>query len=295
MMVSVNGVLIGEDQAVVSVFDHGFMYGMCLFETFRTYEGIPFLLEEHLNRLSLSCAELGIQYTPQPQEIQYTIKQLLSANQLSDGYIRLSVSAGSQPLGFPAGDYEQPNEIIYAKSLPGRDLQVVHEGKPLQLLKLHRNSPEGAVRMKSSHYMNNILGKRELQQYPWAVDAEGLFLNEAGHVAEGLVSNLFFVKRGMLCTPAVDTGILPGITRAFILDLADELDIVYEEGFYSVEWLCHAEDIFMTNSIQEIVPVRCIYDSNGAVIWTRGTMEMDPIILRLMEHYQWVIQGGSRL
>jgi 4-amino-4-deoxychorismate lyase len=295
MIVSVNGVLIDEDQAVVSVFDHGFMYGMCLFETFRTYQGIPFLLEEHLRRLSLSCAELGILYTPQPREIQYTITQLLSANQLLDGYIRLSVSAGSQPLGFPAGDYEQPNEIIYTKSLPVREHQAVHEGKPLQLLKLHRNSPEGAVRMKSSHYMNNILGKRELQQYPWAVDAEGLFLNEAGHVAEGLVSNLFFVKRGMLCTPAVDTGILPGITRAFILDLADELDIVYEEGFYSVEWLCHAEDMFTTNSIQEIVPVRCLYDSNGAVMWTRGTTQMDPIILRLMEHYQWVVQGGSRL
>jgi 4-amino-4-deoxychorismate lyase len=294
-MVSMNGVLLEEDQAVVSVFDHGLMYGMGLFETFRTYRGIPFLLEEHLNRLSLSCAELGILYTPQPREIQYTITQLLSSNQLLDGYIRLSVSAGSQPLGFPTGDYEQPNEIIYAKALPVRDLQVVNEGKPLQLLKLHRNSPEGAVRMKSSHYMNNILGKRELQMYPWAVDAEGLFLNEAGHVAEGLVSNLFFVKRGMLCTPSVDTGILPGITRAFILDLADELDIVYEEGFYSLEWLCHAEDIFTTNSIQEIVPVRCLYDSNGAVIWTRGTVDLDPIILRLMEHYQWVIQGGSRL
>lgn len=293
MIVSINGALVEEEQAVVSVFDHGFLYGMGLFETFRTYRGVPFLLEEHLRRLSISCAELGITYDPQPQEILATIALLLSANELSDGYIRLTVSAGSQPLGFPTGDYLEPNQIIYAKSLPVSDERVNDEGKPLQLLQLQRNSPEGAVRMKSSHYMNNILGKRELQRYPWAVDAEGLFLNEAGYVAEGLVSNLFFVKRGLLCTPAVDTGILPGITRAFILDLADELDIPYEEGFYTLEWLCHAEDMFTTNSIQEMIPVSRLYDLKGKAIWTRDTEETDPTIRRLMEHYQWVIQGGT--
>ncbi|MEX1028521.1 MAG: aminotransferase class IV [Paenibacillaceae bacterium] len=293
MIVSMNGALIGEDQAVISVFDHGFLYGIGLFETFRTYRGIPFLLEEHLRRLSLSCAELGIAYTPQPQELRARIALLLNANQLTDGYIRLSVSAGAQPLGFPIGDYVHSNEIIYVKSLPERTQRMYDEGKPLQLLQLRRNTPEGPVRMKSSHYMNNILGKRELQQYPWAVDAEGLFLNASDYVAEGLVSNLFFIKRGMLCTPSIDTGILPGITRAFILDLADELDIPYEEGFYSQEWLCHAEDMFTTNSIQEMIPVRCLYDPEGTVVWTRGSTLMDPITLRLMEHYQWVVQGGS--
>lgn len=290
MIVSMNRALIEEDQAVISVFDHGFLYGIGLFETFRTYGGIPFLLEEHLERLSDSCAELGIAYTPQPQELRTRIEQLLSANSLTDGYIRLSISAGAQPLGFPTGNYVHPTEIIYAKSLPERDTK----GKPLQLLQLRRNTPEGTLRMKSFHYMNNILGSRELQQYPWATGAEGLFLNASNHVAEGLVSNLFFIHRGLLCTPSVDTGILPGITRAFILDSADKLDIPYEEGSYSWDWLCHAEDIFITNSILEIIPISCMYDPNGTKVWTRCDMEMtDPITLRLMESYRTAIQGGS--
>jgi 4-amino-4-deoxychorismate lyase len=287
MMISMNGTLVEEEQAVISVFDHGFLYGVGLFETFRTYRGVPFLLEEHLSRLSTSCAELGISYIPQPLELRMKIEQLLTANQLTDGYIRLSISAGAKPLGLPHGDYLEPNEIIYAKSLPEHNQQLYAEGKPLQLLQLRRNSPEGPVRMKSAHYMNNILGSRELRQYPWAVNAEGLFLNTADDVAEGIVSNVFFVKRGLLCTPSVDTGILPGITRAFILDLADELDIPYEEGFYSQEWLCHADDMFTTNSIQQMVPVRCLYNSEGTVIWARGHTPLDPILLRS------VIQGGE--
>ncbi|MEX2415858.1 MAG: aminodeoxychorismate lyase [Paenibacillaceae bacterium] len=289
MIVSVNGALMDENQAVISVFDHGFLYGIGLFETFRTYGGIPFLLEEHLGRLSAGCDELGIAYIPQPQELRTKIEQVLSANSLTDGYIRLSISAGAEPLGLPVGDYVQPTEIIYAKSLPERGAQ----GKPLQLLQLRRNTPEGSLRMKSFHYMNNILGVRELQQYPWAAGAEGLFLNASDHVTEGLVSNLFFIKRGLLCTPSVDTGLLPGVTRAFILDLADELDIPYEEGCYSWEWLCHAEDIFITNSIQEIVPVNCMYDPHGTVVWTRGNAgSVEPITLRLREHYRHAISGG---
>jgi len=293
MIVSMNGKLLEEDQAVISVFDHGFLYGIGLFETFRTYGGEPFLLEEHLGRLMVSCEELGINYTPQPLDLRSKIEQVLTANALTDGYIRLSISAGSEPLGLPSGEYSRPNEIIYAKPLPERNQRMYALGKPLQLLRLGRNTPESSLRMKSFHYMNNILGSRELRQYPWAIGAEGLFLNDANYVAEGLVSNLFFIHRGLLCTPSVETGILPGITRAFILDLADKLDIPYEEGFYRTDWLCNAEDIFLTNSIQEIIPVSCIYDAQGTEVWTRGVAEMhDPITLRLLESYRSAIQGG---
>ncbi len=290
MIVSMNGRLTDEDQAVISVFDHGFLYGMGLFETFRTYGGIPFLLEEHLERLATSCVELGIAYDPQSQELREKIQQLLLANGLTEGYIRLSISAGVEPLGLPAGDYMQPTEIIYAKSLPAPDRGKI--GKSLQVLQLRRNTPEGSVRMKSSHYMNNILGRRELHQYPWAIGAEGLFLNATDHVSEGLVSNLFFIYRGVLCTPSVETGILPGITRAFILDLADQLDIPYEEGSYSKELLYLAEDIFLTNSIQEMVPVSRVFDSEGTEVWKRGSAEMnEPITHRLMEAYRRATLG----
>jgi 4-amino-4-deoxychorismate lyase len=285
MILSINGVFMEEDQAVISVFDHGFLYGIGLFETFRTYDGIPFLFNRHLQRLSASCMELGIEYHPQPEMLMKTITNLLKVNDLPDGYIRLSVSAGAEPLGLPTGNYRHPNEIIYVKDLPERDEVMYERGKPLQLLQLRRNTPEGPLRMKSFQYMNNVLAKRELQHYPWAGGAEGLFLNASNHVAEGLVSNIFFVDRDRLCTPSLDTGILPGITRAFVLDLADKLKITYEQGFYNWQQLCSAEDIFITNSIQEIVPISCVYDQQGTVVWIRANA-VQGITHRLMAAYR---------
>ena len=203
MIISMNGSLCEEKEAVVSVYDHGFLYGMGLFETFRTYQGKAFLLEEHLERLVQGCKELAIQLEIKLSYWEQQIAQLLSVNQLQDGYFRLSVSAGTDLLGLPGHAYRNPTVILYVKALPAMDEQLYVKGKSLQLLRLPRNSPEGGWRLKSFHYMNNIMAKRELMEYPWAVGAEGLFLNQSGDVAEGIVSNVFFVRMGtMLYTAA---------------------------------------------------------------------------------------------
>jgi 4-amino-4-deoxychorismate lyase len=263
MIILLNGSLCNEKDAVVSAYDHGFLYGMGLFETFHTYRGKAFLLEEHLQRLAQGCKSLSIQFQTDISYWEQQIRQLLELNDLADGYFRLSVSAGVEALGLPATPYLNPTTILYVKPLPAFDNRLYELGKPLQLLRLSRNSPEGAWRLKSFHYMNNIMAKQELATYPWASGAEGLFLNEAGALAEGIVSNIFFIKRGKCYTPQINTGILPGITRQKVIGLAEQISIPLEEGLYCWNDLITADEIFLTNSIQELVPVTLLYDLEG--------------------------------
>jgi 4-amino-4-deoxychorismate lyase len=263
MIISLNGRLCDEREAVVSVYDHGFLYGMGVFETFRTYQGKAFLLKQHLERLEQGCKDLMIDLQTGLLYWSEHVSQLLAANQLEDGYFRISVSGGTEQLGLPSEPYHNPTIILYIKPLPLVDKQIYRNGKPLQLLRLRRNTPEGALRLKSFHYMNNILAKRELVEYPWANGAEGLFLNEAGQLAEGIVSNLFFIRRGMCYTPELTTGILPGITRKLVIEIAGRIGLSVEQGLYSWDDLLAADEIFMTNSIQELVPVSTLFDIDG--------------------------------
>lgn len=266
--IGVDGVPTPADQAVISVMDHGLMYGIGLFETFRTYGGRPFLLERHIQRLQAGCRTLGIEYAAEPEEIAEQIAGLLKLNGLAEGYIRYTVTAGDGPLGLPAGDYGKPRIIIYVKPLPETGAALYTKGKPLWRLATRRNTPEGDIRLKSLHYMNSMLAKRELVQLeatrqssaaPVArsslVPAEGLQLTTDGSLAEGVVSNLFFVEGQTLYTPEVGTGILPGITRAMVMELGVRQGLVIEEGRYAWSRLLTADEVFMTNSIQELVPV----------------------------------------
>jgi 4-amino-4-deoxychorismate lyase len=292
MKISVNGSIYQEQEAVISVYDHGFLYGLGLFETFRTYAGEPFLLEEHLARLTEGCIQLGIDFAPEEQRVRQLLALLLGENNLQDAYFRYTLSAGVDILGLPASTYQNATEIVYIKPLLPKDDSVYVRGKSLQLLKLPRNTPEGPYRMKSFHYMNNILAKRELQSYAWASGAEGLMLTEEGYVAEGIVSNVFFVKNGVCYTPSLDTGILPGITRAFVLRLAKLHHFSVKEGLYRWEDLSAADEIFFVNSIQEIVPVTQLFIPDGQA-YAVGQGRPGESTRKLMQIYNESTGSGS--
>ncbi|KJD45728.1 aminotransferase class IV [Paenibacillus terrae] len=277
--IGVNGVLTEAADAVIHVSDHGFLYGMGLFETFRTYKGVPFLLDRHLHRLAEGCQMLGIPFQPDKNQLTAHIHSLMAANGLNEAYIRYTVSAGEEVLGLPSGDYTRPNHILFAKPLPATHIEAVGTTaiSALQLLRTPRNTPEGEIRLKSLHYMNNILAKRELQQYATAVQhkAEGMMLTADGFLAEGMVSNLFFVRNGTLYTPDLSTGILSGITRGLILELAQARGVRCEQGLYHWDELRLADEIFMTNSIQEIRPVSLLLEPDGTThqlsdAWTQA-------------------------
>ncbi|MGG6312089.1 aminotransferase class IV [Paenibacillus macerans] len=335
--IGVNGMPTPLAEAVIPVMDHGFMYGIGLFETFRTYGGRPFLLERHLRRLHEGCRALGIGYEADQARIVAEIAELLELNGLAEGYIRYTVTAGEGPLGLPAGDYAEPTVIVYVKALPEPGASLYAYGKPLWKLATRRNTPEGDVRFKSLHYMNNLLAKRELgrlerearesgavmRQAPvprnsaeradaqnaassphahhpltFAAPAEGLLLTAEGWLAEGIVSNLFFVQDGRLHTPDIGTGILPGITRALVLELAAEQGLAPEEGRYAWDRLLQADEIFLTNSIQEIVPVTALLEPGDSgkretLMHTVADGQVGPITGWLLGEYREKARNGD--
>ena len=288
-----NGTLRAADEAVIPVWDHGFLYGMTLFETMRTYQGMPFLLAEHVERLRQACEALGIQVELNPSELAAHMADVMAANGLAEAYLRLTISAGEAGFGLPTGDYTQPVVLVLAKELPPAPPALYTAGKPLQLLATRRNTPESGVRFKSGHYMNNIVAKRELLQSPAArLGAEGAMLTEAGYVAEGIVSNLFAVKDGRLLTPAVELGILPGITRAHVLRLAAAAGIPTEEGMYTWDCFVEADELFMTSSVQELVPLTSIWERDQQVKQVGGGT-IGPLTSTLLELYRASTTGAA--
>ncbi len=285
--IGINYGIVDAMDAKVSVMDHGFLYGMGLFESFRTYGGVPFLLDRHLKRLSEDCRYLGIPYKIDLEATSAWIASVMKANELSEAYIRYTVSAGEDVLGLPTEDYRSPNHFLIVKELPKVPSKLYRDGKGLQRLHTRRNTPEGPVRFKSLHYMNNILAKRELMSYSARTryPSEGLMLNGPGYVAEGIVSNLFFVRQGSLCTPHLDTGILPGITRELVMELSLDMGLPCEEGLYTWDDLANAEEIWMTSSIQELVPVTTLLLEDGSHI-TIGSGTAGPITTRLLQLYR---------
>ncbi|MEH7383942.1 aminodeoxychorismate lyase [Bacillus sp. JJ1521] len=251
MHLYLNGEIVKKEDAHISPFDHGFLYGMGLFETFRIYDGHPFLLDDHLVRLQDGLSELQIKLPLNRDSVMVIIHDLLSANGLKQAYVRLNISAGKGEVGLPFTDYyEDPSILVFMKEIP----PVLGEKKAI-LLKTPRNTPEGEFRLKSHHFLNNIYGKREIGNNP---TVEGIFLTREGFLAEGITSNLFWIKGDKLFTPAHQTGILKGITRDFVIDLAKSLGLDVQEGLFQPMDILQSDEAFVTNSIQEIVPLGAI-------------------------------------
>ena len=220
-----NGKRVVAEDLKISPFDHGFLYGLGFFETFRTYGGEVFLYEPHMIRLRSALADYRIDMPYSDEEILAAIHSLYEANGYEDGYYRLNVSAGVHDIGLAPAEYKQPNVLIFQKAL---NLPPVHTEKDGVWLATTRNEPESVVRHKSHQYANNVKGRLEL---PSLKETEGLFVTSDGYVAEGITSNVFWVKQGELYTPSLNAGILPGTTRAFVIEMAGELGLPINEGF----------------------------------------------------------------
>lgn len=248
MFIYINGEFVNQKEAVISPFDHGFLYGLGVFETIRVYQGHPFLLDDHLDRLNDALKYLNIETHFTRENALKVIDQLLELNDLQNAYVRINVSAGESILGLTIEPYEKPTEIFFMKGLSIPENQT----KKGELLSIRRNSPEGLTRLKSHHYLNNILAKREIGADQ---NIEGIFLTDEGYIAEGIVSNIFWIKAGKVYTPSVKTGILNGITRQYVLTCLALLRIPIFEGLYKKEELLESQEVFITNSLQEIVPI----------------------------------------
>ncbi|WP_077620179.1 aminodeoxychorismate lyase [Bacillus sinesaloumensis] len=254
MYLYLNGEIIEEKQARISPFDHGFLYGMGLFETFRVYDGHPFLLDDHLVRLQDGLADLKIKKSLNRAQVLEIVKDLLLSNGLQQAYVRFNVSAGNGEVGLPSTDYENPSVIVFMKELPS----IIVEKQAI-FLQTRRNTPEGEYRLKSHHFLNNIYAKREVGKNP---SVEGIFLSADGFLAEGITSNLFWVVGEELFTPTLETGILNGVTRNFVIQIAKSIGLRVQEGYFLPEEILKSDEAFITNSIQEIVPLAKIETLN---------------------------------
>ena len=259
MWIYLNDCFVRKEDARVSVFDHGFLYGDGVYETLRAYQGRIFLWERHVARLRRSCELIGLELPMHDEAWISIIAELLVRNGLQDAGLRLTVSRGEGELGIDPNLCPNPTIVVMAKPVVTYTDKQLEQGKILHLSSVRRN-PELAQspQIKALSFLNNILAKQEAVRVG-ADDA--LMLNMEGYLAECTTSNIFFVKNKQLYTPAVDCGILKGITREVIMELANERGVSVEEGQYTMEQLLQADECFMTNTGIEIMPVSRIGDS----------------------------------
>jgi branched-chain amino acid aminotransferase len=258
MWVYLNDGFVQKEHARVSVFDHGFLYGDGVYETLRAYQGRILLWERHMARLRRSCELIGLDLPIRDEAWIPIITELLVRNGLQDAGLRLTVSRGEGELGIDPSLCPNPTIVVMAKPVVTYTYQQWEQGKVLHLSSVRRN-PELAQspQIKALSFLNNILAKQEGVRVG-ADDA--LMLNMDGYLSECTTSNIFFVKNQQLYTPAVDCGILKGITRDVVIEIADKLEVCVEEGRYTMEQLRQADECFITNTGIEIMPVSRIGD-----------------------------------
>lgn len=247
-----NGSIIPKGEASVSIIDRGFLYGDGIFETMRSYGGRIFRLDEHLERLfrSADTIELLIPYSL--DQLREAVCKTIEINGVFDGYLRLAVSRGEGRPSLDPTDCGPPTVVILAKALIPYPSDRYKAGFKAIVSTIRRNEFSPISRIKSMNYLPNILAKLEAKAFK--VD-EAIMLNTRSHVACSTVGNIFLVKNGSLLTPSLDSGILPGITRTTILELAPNIDVEVVEKLISTPELMASDEAFLTNSLMEVMPL----------------------------------------
>jgi len=257
MQIFLHDKMVPEHEAVVSVFDHGFLYGDGIYETMRAYDGTVFMLDRHLERLSRSASLIQLDL-PHLQMIRGAVCETLQANGLKNAYVRVTISRGKGPAGLDPALCPRPTLVVIAEEFRQYPARLYAEGVRLVIAKTRRNLAQALdPKIKSLNFLNNILAKIEAKERN---AYEAIMLNANGFIAEGTVSNIFFVRAGILRTPSVDVGVLDGITRELVISLAQKNGIPVEEGRYLPEDICSASEVFFTNTTSEIMPVAQIED-----------------------------------
>jgi len=290
-MVFINGEFMEKQHARISVFDHGFLYGDGVFEGIRAYNGRVFRLEEHVERLYRSAKAIMLDIPYSPAEMGERVLETCRRNSLSDGYIRVVVSRGDGDLGIdPRNCRSGPTVVIIADKLTMYPQAMYDNGMGVITTTTRRNSPAALdPNIKSLNYLNNILAKVEVNRAAKAGGevpiGEGIMLNLEGYVAEATGDNIFVVQKGNLLTPPTHVGILEGITRNAVLELATRLMIPWEERVFTMTTVYGADEIFLTGTGAEVVPVVKVDDR------VVGDGRPGPITRRLIVAFRDLVQS----
>jgi branched-chain amino acid aminotransferase len=282
MLVYLNGKFVNKDDAKVSVFDHGYLYGDGIYETMRAYQGMLFLLDRHLVRLKHSADSISLKLPLPLDKIGDALNATVKANNLNDAYVRIQISRGPGEIGLDPALCPDPTMVIVAKAFKDYPAEHYERGVSVAIVNTRRNHPLALnPSIKGTNFLNNILAKIESIR---AGAYEAIMLNWEGYVAEGTISNLFFAKSGVLYTPNLKTGILEGVTRGLVLDLARKEKIEAREELIPVKTLIEADECFITNTTIEVMPVTAI---DGRAI---GNGKPGPITEALRKAYRSEVQ-----
>jgi branched-chain amino acid aminotransferase len=286
MLVYLNGRFVAKEQAQISVFDHGFLYGDGVYETMRVYGGTFFLLKRHLSRLKHSADAISLKLPLRLAEIGEALNESVRINRLKEAYVRLHISRGPGEIGLDPALCSDPTMVIVAKPFHDYPAKYFEEGVSVAIVKTRRNHPLALPpSIKGTNFLNNILAKIEAVK---ARAYEGIMLNWEGYVAEGTISNIFMVKKGVLYTPGLNTGILEGVTRDLVVRLAKRTGVPVKETMLLPKHFLAADESFITNSTMEIMPVTAI-DKKKI-----GKGVPGPVTIALRQAYQKEVRACLR-
>jgi len=283
-VVYIDGKFRPKSMAEISVFDHGLLYGDGVFEGIRVYNGLIFKLKEHIDRLYHSAHTILLSIPFCKEKMIEKVIRTVRINGLKDAYIRLIVTRGVGDLGLDPRKCPRPTVIIIAE--PKIELHQNKTGIRAIISWVKRDSVDGTTHeVKSLNYLNSVLAKIEANNA--GVD-EAIYLNQNGHIVEGVAENIFVVKENIIITPLTCTGSLPGITRKEIMKMAARLGYKVEEGNITPYELFNADEVFFTGTAAEIVPV---IEINGRSI---GDGKPGPITKLLIAEFKKLIQDPSQ-
>ncbi|WLR44115.1 branched-chain-amino-acid transaminase [Bacillus carboniphilus] len=248
-----NDRFVTKDDAKVSVYDHGFLYGDGIFEGIRVYSGNVFRLKEHMDRLYNSAKSILLTIPYAQEELTSLVIEAVKKNQLKDAYIRLVVSRGAGDLGLDPNKCKSPNIVIIVEPLALYPAHLYETGLEIITVATRRNRPDVlSPKIKSLNYLNNILVKIEANL---ANVSEALMLNDQGYVAEGSADNIFIIKNNQIITPPDYVGALEGITRGVIIEIAKELGYELKEQPFTRHDVYIADEVFLTGTAAEVIAV----------------------------------------
>ncbi len=253
MKIYMNGRLVPKEEATVSVFDHGLLYGDGVFEGIRFYNGRVFRLDDHIDRLYRSSRAILLDIPMDRDAMSLAVLETIRANSMTDGYVRLVVTRGEGSLGLSPRSCPRPTVFIIAAGISLYPEEMYRDGLKLVTCATRRIA-HGALSpmVKSLNYLNNIMAKIEAEE---AGAGEGLMLNEQGFVAECTGDNVFIVRDGRIITPPISAGTLAGVTRAVVFDLAREAGIEIREQDMTRYDIYTADECFLTGTAAELIPV----------------------------------------
>lgn len=283
-LVSIEGEIVPAAEARVSVFDRGFLFGDSVYESFRTYRRVPLLLDRHLARLRRSAERLGIEIAGGTDAVRRSIYRLLDALPDQESSFRVIVTRGAEDgvVDIDPGTAKGATLVVIAREAKGFPAEFYRRGIDLSVVSVVRNRRDMLDPMvKSGNYLNNLLAVREAKSRG---AFESVMLNADGYVTECSTSNLFVVKAGVLITPSLECGLLDGVTRGRLLELAADAGIETREAKLRADDLLDADEVFVSSSFKEVMPVRTI---DGAIV--RGGAP-GPVTARMAALYREEIE-----